>query len=480
MQSDFLPSPDEPPATLYEDVRLALRLYGTPDNQNPLQELLTFQPPDGQASVRQFVDERLLGALQELASLHAQEAELLRLRYVENLTADTVGYRLGMSTPNLNKKQRKALQLLGGQIWQSELAARRARQAHFLNRLEAPTYDRLFGVDKLADQLLQLLTKPGPPWLAALEGMGGLGKTALADAVMRRAIAQQRFGGYGWVSARQQRFHLAGAITPLARPALSAEQLIEQLAAQIAPQPATEHGFLPPVLANEATLLRLTDHLQTAPHLIVVDNLETVGDLEALLPTLQRLANPTKFLLTSRAHIHSETATYPLPVPELCEADALALVRHEAELRNQPELAQIDARRFGPIYAAVGGNPLALRLVVGQTHIHSLPLVLDDLQMARGQPVQNLYTYIYRQAWTWLDETGRELLLAMLHADPQGEELDYIVGVSGLKLASTVSAMNDLVRLNLVDARGALAQRQYSIHALTRSFLHEQVLQWQA
>jgi hypothetical protein len=36
-----------------------------------------------------------------------------------------------------------------------------------------------------------------------------------------------------------------------------------------------------------------------------------------------------------------------------------------------------------------------------------------------------------------------------------------------------------LVRLNLVDVRGDLQQRRYSIHNLTRTFLHEQVLRWQ-
>ena len=38
--------------------------------------------------------------------------------------------------------------------------------------------------------------------------------------------------------------------------------------------------------------------------------------------------------------------------------------------------------------------------------------------------------------------------------------------------------LDDLVKVNLVDARGDLYQRRYSIHALTRTFLHEQVLRW--
>ena len=39
-------------------------------------------------------------------------------------------------------------------------------------------------------------------------------------------------------------------------------------------------------------------------------------------------------------------------------------------------------------------------------------------------------------------------------------------------------ALNQLVTLKLVDARGGLNDRRYSIHNLTRTFLEEQVAQW--
>jgi DNA-binding MarR family transcriptional regulator len=45
--------------------------------------------------------------------------------------------------------------------------------------------------------------------------------------------------------------------------------------------------------------------------------------------------------------------------------------------------------------------------------------------------------------------------------------------------AAVVGALDMLVKLNLVDVRGDLYQRRYTIHNLTRTFLHEQVLRWQ-
>ncbi len=465
-----------PAAPLYEAVRRALQLWHEAGDENPLAHLVTFQRADEQGNIRHALNHRLLCALEELARLHSEDAHLLRLRYLDDLTAEAVAYRLGMSAPNLHKKQRKALQSLSDLIWRQEQAARTAQAARFLARLEAPTYDRLFGVAPLTDQLRHLLTTPTQPWLVSIEGMGGIGKTALADAVMRQAIAQHDFTGYGWVSARQQRFQLSGAIHPLPEPTLTADQLIEQLADQLLT--TTASGLRLPTVAGEATLARLTAHLKQTPHLIVIDNLETVTDLEALLPTLQRLMNPTKFLLTSRTGIYSETATYPFPIPELSEADALALVRHEAQLRNQGELAAAPTTVLQPIYATVGGNPLALRLIVGQTRIHTLDLILADLKAARGQAVTELYSYLYRYAWDHLDDRSRRALIAMPFAPSQGATLDHLVGVSRLPATELRAALQQLVTLNLVNHTGALSESRYTIHSLTRTFLLEQVVQW--
>lgn len=466
------------PAPLYEAVRRALQLWHEAGDENPLAHLLTFQAPDEQENIRHAVNRRLLTTLEEMARRHADEARLLRLRYLDDMTAETVAYRLGMSTPNLNKKQKKALQTLSDLLWRQEEAARTAQEARFLARLEAPTYDRLFGVEPLTSQLLPLLTTAAQPWLVAIEGMGGIGKTALADAVMRQAIARRHFAGYGWISARQQRFQLSGAIQAVAQPALTADQLIEQLACQLLMEDATDKRPAAPMVACEATLARLTAHLKQTPHLIVIDNLETVTDLEALLPTLQRLINPTKVLLTSRTGLYSETATYAFPLPELSEADALALVRHEAQLRNQPELATAPTATLQPIYDTVGGNPLALRLIVGQTRIHTLDLILADLKAARGQAVTKLYTYLYRYAWEHLDDHSRRALIAMPFAPPHGATLDHLIGVSHLPATELRAALQQLVTLNLVNRTGALSESRYTIHSLTRAFLLEQVVQW--
>ncbi|NJN97521.1 MAG: hypothetical protein HC875_27295 [Anaerolineales bacterium] len=223
----------------------------------------------------------------------------------------------------------------------------------------------------------------------------------------------------------------------------------------------------------------LETRLKQQPHLIVVDNLETVVDLEALLPTLRDLSNPTKFLLTTREKLPYESGIYHFSLLSLNEADTLQLIRHEATLSNPPYLQAANEAELKAVYQVVGGNPLALRLVVGQTHFFTLPTILADLSAARGKQVEGLFTFIYRRAWEQLDEITRRVFLAMpLVADGQGT-LEHLTDLTGIGPADLRNALTWLVTLNLVDRRGEAHDSYYTIHQLTRTFLHEQVLRWQ-
>jgi DNA-binding transcriptional ArsR family regulator len=222
----------------------------------------------------------------------------------------------------------------------------------------------------------------------------------------------------------------------------------------------------------EAALVNLEQQLRKLPHLIVIDNLETVIDLESLLPLLRRLASPTKFLLTTRHNLYGEVIAH-LNVPELTEADALRLVRHEAQLRHLPDVVAAADVDLHPIYATVGGNPLALRLIVGQLHIYPLDTILADLRRVRGATLEKLYHFIYEHAWQSLNEQERTTLLALLLAQQPIRSLEMVVNDSLLTQTEVQQALTHLATLNLVESRGDLRERVYSLHGLTRTFLHE-------
>jgi len=470
---------------LEDDLHTALDLCNKGDAVgSPLQFLSLYQRalqqnPNG---IRASTNQVLNQGLSALGEQSPEAVAILRYRFFDEKPANQIAALLNFAEGTVYKKQRESLILLANVIRQQEWTARTQQQGQWIARLENASYTQLFGLDARLDALLEQLVRPAPPWLVAIEGIGGIGKTALADALVRRLLATGEIGNgrladMGWVTARQRILNGGGAIKELPLPALTSAALIDALFRQLFDATA-QTGTL--TLAQQQSMLQM--RLKAAPHLIVIDNLETVLDVEHLLATLRSLANPTRFLLTTRHSLYDHADLYHYVTPPLSEADALALVRFEAALRNLPALAQVEAAEFQPIYATVGGNPLALRLVVGQLHVHSLPHILDDLRQARGFRMGQLYTFIYRQAWETLDEKTRRVLLLMPLVLESGGDLPLLTALgsrAGLAADVVRDGLDQLVSLNLVDSRGDLQQRRYAIHSLTRTFLQQQVLRWQ-
>lgn len=459
-----------------KNVQKALKEWSNNNYESPLENLHLFRKlrREQASSIRQTANQVLLSGIDALANAHPQDAEILQLRYLDGLSVQETANRFNIAESTVYSKQRVAINLLADMLCDIDHQSRAAHHADLIQRLEAPSYSHLVGVEATLLELLELLYNPDQPWLLSIEGIGGIGKTSLANALIQRAIEDSQFEDFGWISTRQTSLTLGGHIRGHMQAALTAEELIEQLLAQLLPKLE-----LPNPCRPQHALNILQEHLKATPHLVVIDNLETVMDVESLLPTLQKLSNPSKFILTSREQLDSEPNVYHFAIQPLECADAIELIRQEAKVSNLPVLAESSHNDLQVIFDTVGGNPLALRLVVGQTHVYALDAVLEDLVAAQGQPTENLYTYIYRRSWESLAEMERLAFLAMPLTSQLGDDFEFLASVSGLDLQMLRTAMNKLVMLNLVDSRGGLYERYYSIHNLTRSFLQNQVAKWE-
>ena len=466
----------QPALATVAEVHEALKHWGHSEpDAGPWQSLMMVRQAMRRAATLAGARDQLLAdAVDRLTADDSQQAHLLRLRFQQRLTAEEAAQRLHMAASSVFRQQREAIERLTAIIDQQERTERQAQRSLLEQRLHDRTYSTLVGVDDQLAQLAARLATPGAPFVLSIEGLGGIGKTALADALARRLLDDLVFVDLAWVTARQRSLNLGGAIRQERDTGIDTAEILSLLLRQLwQDEPA------PVALSAEQKLRLLHQRLKQAAHLIVIDNLETVTDLENLAPMVRQLADPSKFLLTSRQSLYGEAGIYHHPLRDLSREHALQLVRQEAAERNVVYLNGASDDDLQPIYDTIGGNALALRLIVGLVQIHPLQRVLEGLKQARGLPVINLYTYIYRQAWEELTPVERQVFLAMLLvAQGHGGDLEQIAATSGLPEEVVSQALGNLVTRNLVNASGGLNERRYSIHSLTRTFLHE-VARWE-
>lgn len=419
----------------------------------------------------QGVNQLLLMLLEKLAERDPEAALLLRRRYIDDETGFSIANSLGISESAFYRQRREALSILAEVALIQEQQAQLAHIARLENRLEPPSYHRLFGLSDIRNRLRDLLCAQSDIRLFCLTGIGGIGKTVLAHALARDIIAVGCFDDLAWISARQQQFAPWGEIQETLQPVLTPDELITSLNQQLS-------GGVTPPRPSAETLPALKDRLAKKSHLIILDNLETVADYQELLPLLHELSQWAWILITSRVSIQEQPDVHVTNVAELSLKNATSLIHDEAHRRGMDDLAHASTDVMKQVYSVAGGNPLALKLIVGQVQVRSLSVVLVDLNEARGRRTEALYEFIYRQAWELLDDTTRRVLLAMPLVAAPGTTLEHLAGFTGLSHNDLYDALEHLIRLSLVDVGGPLDERRYQIHRLTETFLHKQVTKW--
>jgi len=466
---------------LAEAAHQVLRQWHTKDcNNSPWNELLIVAQRLNQQpfpNLALAVKEVLLESLQALDKQAGSSlgVRIVREHFLDRRTVTDIAIRLNLTDNVVYNKQQIAIKGLGCVIWRAESKTRSVKAARIAGRLIIQEPPPLFGVkDKLAE-LVNILAVRALPWLAAVVGIGGIGKTSLADAAVRAIAHTAIFADVAWVSARQGRFTLwDGLLEALeGTPALTFEGLMDAIIKQFDFQDLSR---LP--LTQKRAGLRA--RLKAQPYLVVVDNLETAADYGALVPKLNDLINPSKFLLTGRHRLHQYPGVRSLSLDELSAQDSLALLRHEASTRGMTDVADTPDETLLRVYQAAGGNPLALKLLVGQMGVFSPRQVAEDLRQAQGKPVKELYRFIYWQSWHLLTEEAQRVLSVMPLVAETGGGLEHISTISELDGGRLAAALQHLVTLSLVNVRGAVETRRYSIHRLTETFLLNEVLKWQA
>lgn len=452
----------------YKRILRTLRAWHSVTGKELLDDLLLYRQlgeqmaHDGSVEARRAVTNGvLLAAITKLAGSDKRGAKVLEMRFMDGEMLATVAQHVSTSVDHLNHVQRSAVETLVTILQQDEQMLHDSLRDTMEGRLPALDSRRLFGVASVMDVIGRKLTERGDAAspLVAICGLGGIGKTALANVIVRQLLPEGHFEEIVWLDVASEPF----SGQPPA-PDVVFEQLVADASRKL------------PGEAAQATHRARRDHVQhqlrSRRTLLVVDNLESKAATLAVIDGLQELLGPSRALLTTR-HRPNIGGVFVVVLDELPEADALELLRFEAAQRN---LQVNDDAVWRQIYGVTGGNPLALKLVLGMMPDVPLTVILTDLGDPQLRKTNALYNRIYRRAWRQLETDAQDLLLAMASVGPSGATWEWLQSICGMTRNQFSAALTDLTGRSLIINRGSAVAPTFAIHRLTEQFLRRHII----
>jgi hypothetical protein len=355
---------------------------------------------------------------------------------------------------------------------------------HTADSLEPPacplpgkSYRELVGRDALIGDIMAGLRDPAGKWIVAVDGMGGIGKTALAREVADRCLNERLFDAVVWESAPRE--ELVGGERRKGAGTLTFEMVLDAIGRQL--------GALDvPRLKGAEKEARVQALLRSQRVLVALDNLETAKEPQneiarGLLPLL----DPSKALLTSRHRFKGDL--YAINLTGLDEYGALRFIRQEAEEKGISRITTARPGELKQIAVSTGGSPLALKLVIGQLGHLPLETVLGQLRDVRMPERESdeddyyrFYKFIFFPSWRLLSDDGKKLLISMAHfAQGVGGTLEAVKATSDLADDVLTRSIDELWRLSFLEMgeSPSLKQVRYYLHALTQYFVLSDIVQ---
>lgn len=330
------------------------------------------------------------------------------------------------------------------------------------HNLPARAHTAFIGSKSPIAKLLNLLSAHHPASMISIEGVGGIGKTALVLEIAHRCLLAAQnpaafpniptFDAIIFVSAKTQ--HLIGG-------KLSQRLQIESSLRDIFRiifRTFDALDTISPALEEQVEQIRsLLSRQQT---LLIVDNLETLEEQEYVLSFLYELPSTVKVVCTSRIRFGVGTT---IALGCLSVDDSLALIQHYA----QEKAVQISSVEAQALYQQSGGLPLAIAYGMGQIAVYgSIPKALP----AHPAPTGNaLMQYCFQESVPQLEgQPAYYLLLALaFFVQPASNQALEHVALLDIDPDAGKEGLAKLHRLSLVERR----HEYYELHPLTRSYI---------
>ncbi len=338
-----------------------------------------------------------------------------------------------------------------------------ALRPEFCHNLPQPDYGIFIGRQEELAQIHKLLL-PYPRsrfHIITIDGIGGIGKSALALEAAHRYIHErktlpqdERFDAIIWISAKRTILTAQGIISR--RTELhNLNDIYTTIAATLKRENITQAR----VEERSVIVARTLTRQRT---LLILDNLETVDD-EHVIAFIREVPDPTKVIVTTRQRID---VAHPIRLVEMSWEDTQGLIAQECE-KKDVVLTDEQARQ---LYDRTGGVPLAL--------------VWSIARVASGEDIENVLSRLTRPdsdiarfclegvVQSLRDNESKLLIASALFAqDAQRDALGHVAGIQDE--FSRIDGLIALERFSLLNRQGD----RFSLLPLTRSYLDHKLKQ---
>jgi len=389
--------------------------------------------------IRRLIDQHQnnIYHLEEMLAMHGAEKPLHLLN------------SLAIERESLKKNQQKIQHLLADDE-NSETPPVNAMERNNLPR-------RSYFVGRLSEQgdIISSLKPESRTFIVGIEGLGGVGKSALAIEVGYKCLEEEIFKAAIWISAKETVLTLSKIETQI--PDVKTLADIFLTIGEILGYPTIGN------LQIEEQKKKVYSLLAEQSTLLIIDNFETLSRHEQsdILAFLRNTPLSVKAIITSRERILDG---HSIRLHGLSFDESLSLLNWGSHQKN----LSLSAEQQKKLIEISGVSPLAIFWVQGQVSVfgYSIDHIFDRLSLDTDVP---LLQYCFNHSWELLQQTeSRQILLTMaLHVDLVSRSA--IKEINNLDDEKCDERISDLIHLSLIYHE---ADKDYfGILPLTRRFL---------
>ncbi|MEA5466365.1 tetratricopeptide repeat protein [Leptothoe sp. PORK10 BA2] len=324
-----------------------------------------------------------------------------------------------------------------------------------------PQTNEFVGRESELKRLMEILSESHAAHIVTIDGIGGVGKTALVIEAAYRCLEASHdesilnipiFKAVIFTSAKES-YLLPTGITPRIGTERTLRDIYRAISITLDDPTITQ-------ATPEDQLERVQRCLSKQHVLLIVDNLETIENKDSIIGFLYDLPRTVKSVITTREQtvIHA-----PIRLDCLLKIDSLKLIQQQL---TEKSVVLTEAEQE-QLYTLTSGIPAVILYAIGRLACSdSLETVLEDLSSATGEVAR----FCFEKSFEELDgQLAQKLLMALsiFHTSPIRDALVEVAGLKTEPMMLLNKALERLQQLSLVQHQAG----RYGMLPLTRDYV---------